>query len=293
MSSRTPALSRAAVDRAAARRTDETYLAEAVRSPGTKVLLVEDGKTLVTLEEDAPRIVWWSGDEAPQGQQYFLGEQDGTPYFAVAATLPVRPDARPAGLRDVGALLGDAEAGLLVNAVALDNWHRTHPRCPRCGNPTLSEQGGQLRRCPVDGSTHFPRTDPAVIMLVHDGDDRCLLGRQPTWPERRFSCLAGFVEAGEAAEAAVVREVAEEVGVTVTDVEYRDSQPWPFPCSLMLGFRARATDELITLPDGEIAEARWLTRAGLREAVRTGEVLLPPSVSIDHQLIDEWLDERR
>jgi NAD+ diphosphatase len=128
-------------------------------------------------------------------------------------------------------------------------------------------------------------------MLVHDGDDRCLLGRQPTWPERRFSCLAGFVESGESAEAAVIREVAEEVGVTVTDVAYRSSQPWPFPCSLMLGFQARATDETITLPDGEIAEARWLTRDGLRQAIETGEVLLPPPVSIAYQLIHEWLGD--
>jgi NAD+ diphosphatase len=175
--------------------------------------------------------------------------------------------------------------------MALDNWHRTHTHCPRCGAPTESEQGGWQRRCVQDGSTHFPRTDPAVIMLVHDGADRCLLGRQPTWPEHRFSCLAGFVESGESAEGAVVREVAEEVGVTVTDVSYRSSQPWPFPCSLMLGYRARATDERITLPDGEIAEARWLTRQQLRDAMASGDVLLPPPVSIAHQLITEWLEE--
>ena len=194
-------------------------------------------------------------------------------------------------LREVGAALDAADAGLMVNAVALDNWHRTHPRCPRCGEPTTMVQGGQARRCDNDGSTHFPRTDPAVIMLVHDGADRCLLGRQPSWPERRFSCLAGFVEAGESAEAAVVREVAEEVGVRITAVEYRASQPWPFPCSLMLGFRALAADGPVVLADGEIAEARWRTRGQLREALSSGEVLLPPPVSIAYQLITEWLDE--
>ena len=291
MTSRIPALSRAAVDRAAFRRTQPAWLAQAAASSTSRVLLVEDGRTLVTLDEHQPSVVFWSADEAPRGQQYFLGEQGGTAYFAAAATLPVREDARPAGLREVGALLSDADAGLLVNAVALDNWHRTHTRCPRCGAETIPEQGGQMRRCPVDGSSHFPRTDPAVIMLVHDGADRCLLGRQPTWPERRFSCLAGFVESGEAAEAAVIREVAEEVGVTVTDVAYRSSQPWPYPCSLMLGFRARATDETITLPDGEIAEAMWLTRQELRDAISAETVLLPPPVSIAHQLINEWLDD--
>jgi NAD+ diphosphatase len=284
-------LSRAAVDRAAARRTDEVWLAEAAVRHSSKVMVVNDGETLVDLDTDRPAIVWYGGDEAPEGERYFLGEQDEVAYFAVAAALPLREDARPAGLREVGAALSDADAGLLVNAIALDNWHRTHPRCPRCGAATEIRQGGQLRLCPRDGSSHFPRTDPAVIMLVHDGGDRCLLGRQPTWPERRFSCLAGFVESGEAAEAAVIREVAEEVGVTVTDVDYRNSQPWPFPCSLMLGFRARATDEKITLPDGEIAEAMWLTRQELRDAVGTGDVLLPPPVSIAYQLINEWLEE--
>jgi NAD+ diphosphatase len=146
--------------------------------------------------------------------------------------------------------------------------------------------GGSVRRCTADGSEHFPRTDPAVIMLVHDGADRCVLGRQPSWPAGRFSTLAGFVEPGEAAELAVVREVQEEVGITVTDVAFRASQPWPFPSSLMLGFWARATDDVITLDGSELAEARWLTRDQLRRE----DVLLPPPVSIAWRLITDWLD---
>ena len=145
--------------------------------------------------------------------------------------------------------------------------------------------GGWVRRCPTDGSEHFPRTDPAVIMLVHDGGDRCVLGRQAVWPEGRFSILAGFVEPGEAAEAAVAREVDEEVGLPITDITYAGSQPWPFPSSLMLGFTARATGSTLHLRDGELAEARWLTR----DEVRAGVVRLPPPVSIAHRIITDWL----
>ena len=145
--------------------------------------------------------------------------------------------------------------------------------------------GGWVRRCPADGSEHFPRTDPAVIMLVHDGGDRCVLGRQAVWPEGRFSILAGFVEPGESAEAAVAREVDEEVGLAITDVTYAGSQPWPFPSSLMLGYTTRATGSELNLRDGELAEARWFTR----DEVRARAVRLPPPVSIAHRIITDWV----
>ncbi len=247
-----------------------------------RVLVVdEQGRALIS-DDDGPQLVF-TDDVTPE---YFLGvDDDGVGYAAAVGALPPRIGARPMGLREVGAVLGDRDAGLLTHAVALANWHATHTHCPRCGAPTETELGGAVRRCTADGSEHFPRTDPAVIMLVHDGGDRCVLGRQPAWPAGWLSTLAGFVEPGEAAELAVVREVKEEVGLTVTDVEFRASQPWPFPSSLMLGFWARATDDVITLDGSELAEARWLTRDQLRRE----EVGFPPPVSIAWRLITDWV----
>jgi NAD+ diphosphatase len=276
----TPALSRAGVDRAAHLRVGEQW-----RAINTIRVLAVDTQTraLISDEDDGPRLAFVD-DVVPE---FFLGvDDDGIGYAAAVTELRPRIGARPMGLREVGALLGDRDAGLLTHAVALANWHATHTHCPRCGAPTESELGGSVRRCTADGSEHFPRTDPAVIMLVHDGGDRCVLGRQPSWPADRFSTLAGFVEPGEAAELAVVREVAEEVGLAVTDVTFRGSQPWPFPSSLMLGFWARALDETITLDGSELAEARWLSR----DQIRREDVLLPPPVSIAWRLITDWLE---
>ncbi len=153
---------------------------------------------------------------------------------------PVVPaDIQWAGLRDVGLRLPEDERGILAEALALANWHRTHTRCPRCGTPTDIAGLGWWRTCPEDGSEHYPRTDPAVIALLVDDEGNALLGRQTRWPEGAFSTLAGFVEPGESAESAVIREVAEEVGLVPTGATYIGSQPWPFPASLMLGYHAR------------------------------------------------------
>jgi NAD+ diphosphatase len=172
--------------------------------------------------------------------------------------------------------------------VSLYNWHRTHQHCPRCGAPTRVEDAGHTRRCENDGSEHYPRTDPAVIMLVVDDDDRLLLGRQVTWPEGRFSTLAGFVEPGESLEAAVRREVHEEAGITVDEVTYLGSQPWPFPSSLMLGFTAHARDTAVERRDGEIAETRWYTRERVVTDIESGALLVSPSISISRRLIEHW-----
>ena len=203
-----------------------------------------------------------------------------------------RPGLRPAGLREAAALLNDRDAGLFTHSVALANWHATHTHCPRCGTPTVTVAAGHAQRCPADGSEHFPRIDPAVIMLVTDPDDRCLLARNRRWPERRVSILAGFVEPGESAEQAVAREVQEETGIAVARVRYAGSQPWPMPQSLMLGFRAAASGDLeLRVDDDEIAEAHWYSREELRLALAAQEILLPPPVSIAHRLIQSWYGE--
>ncbi len=234
--------------------------------------------------------------EAPDGPRRFLGMVDGVPHFAVTADGEGWQT-----LREFGAQVDDLEAALVVCAIALEQWHQRHTHCPRCGAPTAESQAGWTRTCTVDGSEHFPRTDPAVIMLVHDGGDRALLGRGRPWPEGRFSTLAGFVEPGESLEAAVAREVFEEVGVRVGDIRYVASQPWPFPASLMLGFVARLEgDPEITLDPAEMAEAGWFSRDEVAAAVdwtddaqppEPGRRLqaVPPRLSISRYLIDQWL----
>jgi NAD+ diphosphatase len=284
-----PVLSRHAVDRHTAARSDETALDAAWASDRARVIpLTAAG--LVPLRFGAPAA---GPPESPvrPPEAFYLGSDTDGEWFA----LPLGPDATPprgrlGGLREVGADLDDRDAGLVTHAVALLNWHQRHTHCPRCGAPTQSREGGHVRVCTVDGSQHFPRTDPAVIMLITDPEEsQALLGRQPSWPKDRFSCLAGFVEAGESAEQAVVRESAEEAGIRVTDVRYVSSQPWPFPASLMLGYRGTADPaEPIDVSSQELEDARWFPRAEIADAVTRG-LLLPPPVSIARHLVDRWL----
>jgi NAD+ diphosphatase len=317
-------LARASVDRAAELRALPGALDDARADPRTRVLAVRDGGLL--LDDDA-HVRWLdpagaaallaAGREgaagaapAPEPDDAWLllgAEDDGTRVLAVRLPdahplpaggepadvlvhLPDGPVARSGwrSLRVVGALLDAHDAGLATTAVALDAWHDRHPRCPRCGAPTRTAQAGWSRVCDVDGSEHYPRTDPAVIMAVVDADDRLLLGHAAAWPAGRWSTLAGFVEAGEAAEQAVRREVHEETGVVVGEVEYAGSQPWPFPASLMLGFRGRATTTEVRVDGVEMADARWFTRAGLAAAVDAGDVVLPGGASIARALIEQW-----
>ncbi|UGQ14393.1 NAD(+) diphosphatase [Yinghuangia sp. ASG 101] len=291
------AMTRATHDRAAEHRVDEGWLATAWDSAEARVLVIARGKVHWTdpgADGTSPALTLVAPADAPDGERYFLGvDPAGTAHFAVAAeALPEDVDAQVGTLYTLGPVLGDRDAGLLVHAVGLENWHRTHTFCARCGKPTRPVSGGHVRRCTECAAEHFPRTDPAVIMLVVDRRDRALLGRQASWPEKRFSTLAGFVEPGESLRQAVAREVAEETGVRVAEVTYVDSQPWPFPSSLMLGFHATASDDRIQVDGTEIAEARWFTRDELRAAVAAGEIRLPGRISISRHLIELWFGER-
>jgi len=281
------ALSRSTVDRATARRNDAEWIAAAWADPRTRVLVVNDSRALVRSDGDELELVFLSPGEAPEGTRFLLGvDDDGIVYFGVSGALG---DGTPMSLRQVGAVLSDHDAGLLTHAVALAYWHDTHTHCPRCGTATIPAPAGHLTTCPLDGTEHFPRLDPAVIMLVTDPDDRCLLARNALWPKGRMSVLAGFVEPGESVEQAVAREVFEEAAIIVGQIRYLGSQPWPMPRSLMLGFQAMAAGgQRITVDDDEIGEARWFTREEMRASIDSGELGIAPTSSIARRLIEYW-----
>ncbi|MBB2996561.1 NAD(+) diphosphatase [Paeniglutamicibacter cryotolerans] len=281
-------LSRTEVDRGCERRTDEGWLPSLLVAPGTRILILVAGRAHV---HDGT-LVFVDAADVPDGALYvYLGSAGGTEMVLAAfheAPAGLATSVQWLGLRDVAAGLSARDAGLFVEAVAIANWHTGHKHCPRCGAALEVVQSGWVRRCPADGSLHFPRTDPAIIVAITDESDRLLLGANAQWGGKRYSTLAGFVEPGESLEAAVIREVAEESGVAVTDPRYMGSQPWPFPCSLMLGFTARATSTDL-VPDGEeIIDLRWFTREELAEEVRTGQIGVPMGVSISSALIENW-----
>ncbi|HET9079652.1 MAG TPA: NAD(+) diphosphatase [Trebonia sp.] len=294
------ALSRAAVDRATVRRGDIAWIEQAWADPRSRVLVVHDSQALVTARDGQLGLVFVSSADAPEGTKFLLGiDSEGIAYFGVSGAEELEPasrsgdsDVKPMALRQAGALLSDRDAGLLTHAVALGYWHETHTHCPRCGTPTVPAPAGHLATCPADGTQHFPRLDPAVIMLVLDPDDRLMLARNAVWPKGRMSVVAGFVEPGESAEHAVAREVYEETSIVVGQVRYLGSQPWPMPRSLMLGYEARAASgQRIAVDEEEIGEARWFTRAELRAAIDSGELGLAPTSSIARRLIEYWYGE--
>lgn len=193
------------------------------------------------------------------------------------------------GVFDIAAGLDDRDVGIFVSGVAIANWHKVHRYCPRCGARTQNRSSGWVQVCPKDGSEHFPRTDPAVIMLITDPQDRALLGNNQAWGNKRYSTLAGFVEPGESLEAAVKREVYEESQVVVEGVKYMGSQPWPFPRSLMLGFIGYTSrPEDATADHQELADVRWFSREELRQNVENGTIFIPGASSIAHHLLRHW-----
>jgi NAD+ diphosphatase len=301
------------IDRVGLKRKDDDWVAARLTDPMTRILPFWRDHHLVTIEVDAcavfltpPEATAVDGGPNPY---VLLGCDGESACFAIDISHIDEPLAHPkiAGrgefvdIREVGSLLDRAEAQLMAHSRGLFYWHSRHGFCGVCGAPTKVREAGHVRVCtdPACGVSHFPRTDPAVIMLVIDGD-RCLMGRRPGRQNFMYSTLAGFVEPGESLEEAVAREVMEETGIKLGDVRYAHSQPWPFPANLMLGFYADATSTEITVDPDELADARWFTRDEVRElmkirdreesAARGGVPHLPRPVSIARRLIGEWLD---
>lgn len=295
-----PLLSRVGADRADQLRTDVDAAtagwseAALLRVDSRNQVLVADGRVVLGA---AVQLA-----DKPPPEAVFLGRiENGRHVWAVRAALqaPEDPDAHAevVNLRGVGPILDDISSQLVSSAVALLNWHDKARFSSVDGSPMKSARAGWARINPVTGHEEFPRIDPAVICLVHDGGDHAVLARQSVWPERMFSLLAGFVEAGESFEACVAREIHEEIGLTVRDVRYLGSQPWPFPRSLMVGFHAVGDpSEVFSFNDGEIAEAAWFTRDEVRAALAAGDwssssdskLLLPGSISIARVIIESW-----
>jgi len=285
------------VERRAEERDNPQWLAEARADPATRYLIAQG--TTQLLRDSAEPCIALLGHDAPllgateSGSEILLGWFRGE--RCLLLELPAEGSFElPAGtqlaeLRPLSALLPAEEAGLLAYARALVIWRARHRRCGVCGAPTAASRAGHCLVCtdPSCAEEYFPRIDPAIIVLVSDGE-RALLGRQSSWPARRYSTIAGFLEPGESLEDAVVREVAEETGVHATEVRYHSSQPWPFPSSLMVGFQARAAPGSEVRVGGELEDARWFTR----EQVHSGEVLAPPTRSISWRLIETWLKPR-
>ncbi|KRC54753.1 MULTISPECIES: NAD(+) diphosphatase [unclassified Nocardioides] len=281
-------------DRRGLLRTDEDWLQQRWEDPASRVLVIAG--TLVRPGPDG--LEWVPSADAPDGVRLLLGDRDGTTWWAVVidgALARTEPE-RWLPLRGLLPYLGGdaaAQAPLVFHAIGLAEWLWAHRFCPRCGGALTPRAAGHELVCTDCGKPQFPRSDPAVIMLISAGEpgsaeERCLLGRGATWPQGRFSTLAGFCEPGETLEDAVRREVLEETGVAVGEVTYFGNQPWPLPSSLMLGFHGRAVSEDIVLDDADVEEAQWFTREQMRAGAEEGSLVLPGGVSISRSLIEHW-----
>lgn len=295
------------LDRADHLRRDASWLSDALSGENALFVPVWRDQSLVETGDEA-RALWLSRAELSRAKldglpgdltnAVFLGQRGDSALFALDLSALEAPETALAvtgrgvfqDLRAIGPLLARQDGAILAYARGLLHWHKRHRFCGLCGSATEQNQGGHVRACTNSacGTDHFPRTDPAVIMLIHDGD-RCVLGRQKAWPEGMHSTLAGFVEPGESLEEAVAREVREEVGIEVTGVSYHSSQPWPFPSSIMLGFHAEARHGPLKIDEHELGDARWFTREELRKSPEDGTFRLPRRDSIARRLIEDWL----
>ena len=283
------------LDRAAHLREDPSWFAAALADERSRVIPVWNSRNLIA-EGETPHAVYVELSNVPPERRnsadlIWLGRFTDINYFTydVESIEPPVPmaGARFEDLRLVAAVLPIDDAGLLGYARALVSWRRRHRFCGTCGAKTVPVKSGHVLVCSDPSCRHeqFPRIDPAIIVLVSDGE-RALLGRQASWPRGRYSTIAGFVEPGESLEDAVAREVIEETGIEVDRIEYHSSQPWPFPASLMLGFTAHAVSKEVHLRDQELEDARWFTRADLA----SDGAILPPRQSISFRLIEHWFD---
>ena len=289
----------APLDRASELRSDEAELNRLWSA--AKIIRVAESK----LATDGTSLRFFTAAEVEKlieskifttGDKYFLGIDTASKlaYFAwdcdeVGLAAGESSTEGMASLRELGGTLDEFHLGISMHAIALSNWHRSHPHCSKCGALTESSLGGSVRVCVKDQSQHHPRTDSAVIVLVKDKDDRILLGHQPIWPDGRFSTFAGFLEPGETFEQCVEREVFEESGVKVNEIKYLGSQPWPFPASIMIAFSAVVDDPSTAKADGvEITEVRWFSREELKAAVADRSLLLPPTISVARKMIAMW-----
>ena len=298
------------LDRAHHLRKDDRWLSSDLKHASVQIIPVWQNQSLIYSKDVAnkqPRAAILSGDAATIVRKntktiVFLGIVNDAifcaadlshikdPYTTIIPKGAVFED-----LRRLATTLNPIEAGYLAYARALIYWHQGNKFCGTCGYQTQSNRGGHERVClnPECGKSHFPRTDPAVIMLVtHPTEDKCLLGHNKKFHGLRFSTIAGFVEPGEMLEQAVAREVFEETNIRVKDVIYKASQPWPFPASIMLGFRAQAITTEIICHDEELAEAKWFSRSEVLKMSLENEMLPPTSLSISRWLIDCWLSEK-
>lgn len=273
------------LDRVDHHRRSTEWVAGLWRAPDAKLLKVTADSKFTTNTGGSKLRMTKPFVEFDSQRHRLLGLLDGAPVFAVEALT----EGEVHDLREIGGHLTEAELDIAAAATAVLNWHRMESLCPRCGGPTTVINGGFARHCTSCGEDHFPRTDPAVIVAVVDDDDRILLGGQEHWGQR-VSVLAGFVEAGESAEQAIHREVGEEVDITLSEIHYFGSQPWPFPRSLMLGYFARATSTLINIDTDEISNADWYSRDELTARLEAGDLGLPGPSSIASRMIQAWRD---